>query len=155
MNPMSKRRSASSIDHSYAHVSEVEPAGLVKVEEPSRGPHNDVRTFLDLTLLGLISHASVDAGDLVVEMGSEEPGFLLHLGGELPGGDDDQCLLPPLIAEILEYGDEKGRGLSGSGLRLCAYVRPGEAVLEGGFLYRCALGEAGVADSEQNPLVNR
>jgi len=116
----------SHIEHAVAFIEDdglnrcqVELAGLEVIEEAARSGDEDVRFSGQLVELGFVFDPAVkEAGGEVDKVAVIDDG-LLDLGGQLPGGLDDEDAWSVVGAVRFEAGNEgqgKGGGLSGSGL---------------------------------------
>jgi hypothetical protein len=120
-----------------------------EVEDPTGATHDDFRA--PAQSVGLPSQRdAAEEGDHV-ELGElrENPDLLRDLGGELPGGREDQGTRAPaaLIEELVEDGQREGCGLAGTGLGQAQDVSAFEAGGNGFFLDGARALEAGGRDA--------
>ena len=78
--------------------------------------------------LGSQAHATVDGGALEAGLAAQGRGRLVNLFRQFPGGGDDQDADPTRldgrVHETLDQGQQKGRGLAGTGLGQTHDVAP-------------------------------
>ncbi len=120
------------------------------IQQPSRGGHQDVHAFLELADLGI----DVDPAEHHRSAKRDKPAIgleiIFHLGGQFPGGGQDQCPGPAgvlfipvrLLKQVLKNGQGKGSGFPGPGFGSGKHIRACEYFGNGFFLDR---GGGGVA----------
>ena len=132
MKPMSAMRSASSRTRTCDRV-ERHVAALHQVDQPARGPDDDVDAAPQRVDLGLQADAAVDRADLTAAEPAERLEHAEHLVGELAGRDEDEAGGPAGLGlgDPLEQREAEGEGLARAGLGLAAEVVAGEGVGDG------------------------
>ena len=134
------------VDDQHLGVAQRVDALLEVVDQPARRPDQHVDTAAqDLALLGVVDAAvhgvKREAGKL-----ADALGILQDLHDQLARRRDDQCARAVFAVGMLEQageqGDEKGRRLAGTGLRLAGDVLARQRDRQRLFLNRRTCGES-------------
>ena len=134
-------------------MGEVDKALALKVQEPSRGSHQHIKSPAELVHLGLLAHTAEDHGATEGQIFPVGQKTLLDLKSQLTGGSQNEGADGPLAldgpgGQPLEDGGGEGAGLACACLGVPSTSRPASAggngaLLNGGRLH-IALGVQGL-----------
>ncbi|MBG9885329.1 hypothetical protein ABE10_01745, partial [Bacillus toyonensis] len=116
------------VENDLRRVREIEEPLPCEIDQTAGRADHDLRAGLELLDLTFVGLAAVDRDDVRGAPRGQQVHVLVHLDGELAGGDDDQRLdtRRRVLAESLHDGDSEAEGLAGAGLRLTDDVLAGK-----------------------------
>ena len=131
------------VEDEEIRVFERDRPASAKIDEPSRGGHQDIDALREVTDLAADRDAADDEGDLHPEVAPIQLEAIGDLAGEFSGRAQHQhaaALLqraPMVEGKSMENGQGKSGRLAGSGLRHADEVSAGKGDRYGGSLNRC------------------
>ena len=123
-----------------------------EVKDPSRASDHDLRPFAKGFGLAVCGHAAIDCDDLLTGKAGQGADFGVDLGGEFPGGRQDESAWASarLSFKVIEHGQRESRGFARAGLGQAQDVLPFEGRMQGLGLNGSRCFEAGGFDAPLN-----
>jgi len=123
-----------------------------EVKNSSRASDHDLGPFAKRLGLAVRGYAAVDRDDLLTGKPGQGADFSVDLGGEFPGGRQDESPRPSarFSFKVIEHGQRESRGFAGAGLGQAQDVLPFEGRMQGLGLNGSRCFEAGGFDAALN-----